>query len=136
MKKQITLLTIVLLGILSTTTAQQQGKKANLNEDGTIAVETITLPENYYNPEQTQVFDQLWRFGEPAHPNFKNSRGTTLADIDNDGIDEIIYGIWNALYALEGDGTVLLEKTVSGTILLPPSVADLNNDGTLEIVLN
>ncbi len=136
MKKQITLFTIVLLGILSTTTAQQQGKKANLNEDGTIAVETITLPENYYNPEQTQVFDQLWRFGEPAHPNLKNSRGTTLADIDNDGIDEVLYGIWNTLYALEGDGTILWEKPVSGTILLPPTVADLDGDGSLEIVLN
>ncbi|HET8803412.1 MAG TPA: T9SS type A sorting domain-containing protein [Aequorivita sp.] len=136
MKKQITLLTFALLGIISTTTAQQQGKKANLSEDGAIIVETLTLPENYYNTEQTQVFDQLWRFGEPAHPNLKNSRGTTLADIDNDGVDEIIYGIWNTLYALEGDGTILWEKPVSGTILLPPTVADLNNDGILEIILN
>ncbi|MDP2685879.1 MAG: T9SS type A sorting domain-containing protein [Aequorivita sp.] len=136
MKKQITLLTFALLGIISTTTAQQQGKKANLNEDGSITVETITVPENYYNTEQTQVFDRLWRFGEPAHPNFKNSRGTTLADIDNDGVDEIIYGIWNTLYALKGDGTILWEKPVSGTILLPPAVADLNNDGILEIILN
>ncbi len=136
MTKQITLITFALLGILSTTTAQQQGKKANLNEDGVIAVETITLPENYYNTEQTQVFDRLWRLGEPAHPNLKNSRGTTLADIDNDGVDEIIYGIWNTLYALEGDGTILWEKPVSGTILLPPTVAHLNNDGILEIILN
>lgn len=136
MKKQITLLTFALFGIISTATAQQQGKKANLNEDGTISVETITLPENYYNTEQTQVFDRLWRFGEPAHPNIKNSRGTTLADIDNDGVGEILYGIWNTLYALNGDGSILWEKAVSGTILLPPTVADLNNDGTLEIILN
>src|SRR5690606_23132467 len=127
---------LLFLGIIATTTAQQQGNFANLNADGTISVETITLSENYFNTEQTQVFDQLWRFGEPAHPNFKNSRGTTLADIDNDGVDEIIYGIWNTLYALKGDGSILWEKAVSGTILLPPTVADLNNDGILEIVLN
>ncbi len=136
MKKTTTLLSLLFLGIISTATAQQQGKMASLNEDGTISVETVTLPENYYNTEQTQVFDQLWRFGEPAHPNFKNNRGTTLADIDNDGVDEILYGIWNTLYALEGDGSILWEKPVSGTILLPPTVADLNNDGTLEIILN
>ncbi|QQX75458.1 MULTISPECIES: T9SS type A sorting domain-containing protein [Aequorivita] len=134
MKKTITLLSALALAIGST--AQQQGKKASLNQDGTISVEMVTLPQDYNNTEQTHVFDQLWRFGEPAHPNFKNSRGTTLADIDNDGIDEILYGIWNTLYALEGNGTILFQKTVSGTILLPPSVADLNNDGTLEIVLN
>lgn len=134
MKKTITLLSALALAIGST--AQQEGKKASLNQDGTISVEMVTLPQDYNNTEQTQVFDQLWRFGEPAHPNFKNSRGTTLADIDNDGIDEILYGIWNTLYALEGNGTILFQKTVSGTILLPPSVADLNNDGTLEIVLN
>ena len=136
MKKATTLLSLLFLGIIATTTAQQQGNFANLNADGTISVETIALPENYFNTEQTQVFDQLWRFGEPAHPNFKNSRGTTLADIDNDGVDEIIYGIWNTLYALKGDGSILWEKAVSGTILLPPTVADLNNDGILEIVLN
>ncbi|MBK5213875.1 MAG: T9SS type A sorting domain-containing protein [Flavobacteriaceae bacterium] len=136
MKKTITLLSVLFLGIASIATAQQQGKKATLNEDGNISVETVTLPENYYNPEQTQVFDLLWRFGEPAHPNIKNSRGTTLADLDNDGVDEILYGIWNTLYALKGDGSVLWEKPVSGTILLPPTVADLDNDGTLEIILN
>ena len=136
MKKTTTLLSFLLLGMVIAATAQQQGKKASLNEDGTISVETVTLPENYYNTEQTQVFDQLWRFGEPAHPNIKNSRGTTLADINNDGIDEILYGIWNTLYALNGDGTILWEKNVSGIILLPPTVADLNNDGTLEIILN
>ncbi|MCG2418403.1 T9SS type A sorting domain-containing protein [Aequorivita sp. F47161] len=136
MKKTTTLLSLLFLGIIATATAQQQGKKASLNEDGTIAVETVTLPENYHNNEQTRVLDRIWRFGEPAHPNIKNSRGVTLADINNDGIDEILYGIWNTLYALKGDGSLLWEKPVSGIILLPPSVADLDGDGTLEIILN
>lgn len=136
MKKNITLLSAIFLCFTTALTAQQTVKKARLNTDGTISVETITLPENYYNQEKNQVFDQLWRYGEPANPSFKNTRGTTLADIDNDGIEEILYGIWNTLYVLKGDGTVLWTKPVSGTILLPPTVADLDNNGTLEIILN
>lgn len=126
----------MLFGIAPIITAQQQGKKATLNEDGTISVENVILPENYNNTEQTQVLDMIWRFGEPTNPTFKNSRGVTLADLDGDGVDEIIFGIWNTLYALKGDGTVLWEKPVSGSILLPPTVVDLNGDGNLEIIVN
>lgn len=136
MKKTITLLSVMLFGIAPIITAQQQGKKATLNEDGTISVENVILPENYNNTEQTQVLDMIWRFGEPTNPTFKNSRGVTLADLDGDGVDEIIFGIWNTLYALKGDGTVLWEKPVSGSILLPPTVVDLNGDGNLEIIVN
>ncbi len=128
------LLSIIGLFVFAIAPAQHQGQKASLNEDGTISVENIELPVNY--GKQPENFDLLWRLGRPANPTFKNTRGTTLADIDNDGIDEILYGINNKLYALKGDGTILFEKTVSGTILLPPSVADLDNDGTLEIAVN
>lgn len=135
MEKNFTLLSLLFLGIFSATTAQETGKKAILNEDGTISVETITLPKNHYE-EKTQVFDMLWRFGQPANPTFKNTRGVTLADIDSDGIDEILYGIDHVLYAFKGDGSILFTKTMSGTILLPPTVADLDTDGTLEIIVN
>lgn len=128
------LLSIIGLFVFAIAPAQNQGQKASLNDDGTISVESIVLPDNY--GKQPENFDLLWRFGRPANPTFKNTRGTTLADIDKDGIDEILYGINNKLYALKGDGNILFEKTVSGTILLPPSVADLDNDGTLEIAVN
>src|SRR5690606_30490752 len=136
MKKTITLFSAILLGITTGLNAQQLAKKASLNADGTISVEEITLPENYDSERQPQVFDMLWRYGQPANPTFKNTRGVTLADIDNDGVDEILYGIASTLYALKGDGTELWTKPVSGTIILPPSVADMDNDGTLEIILN
>lgn len=136
MKKTTNLLSILFLGVVTLATAQQQGKKATLNEDGTISVETVTLPDDYYIQERTQAMDLIWRYGQPANPTFKNTRGTTLADIDNDGVDEILYGINKTLYALKGDGTVLWEKPVSGAILLPPTVADLDSDGTLEIIVN
>ncbi len=136
MKKTITLLSAIFLGATVISTAQQQGKKASLNEDGTISVETVILPDNYNNSKQPQVFDRIWRLGKPTNPTFKNTRGVTLADIDNDGVDEILFGIWNTLYALKGDGSVFWDKTLSGTILLPPTVADLDDDGTLEIIVN
>ena len=44
MKKTITLLSVMLFGIAPIITAQQQGKKATLNEDGTISVENLILP--------------------------------------------------------------------------------------------
>ncbi len=136
MKRTTTLLSILFFAVASHGSAQQQGQKASLNEDGTISVESIIMSENYHRPGQTNSFDRIWQFGQPAHPNIKNSRGVTLADLDNDGIDEILYGIWNTLYAFKGDGTILWSKQVSGTILLPPTVADLNGDGSLEIILN
>lgn len=136
MKKILTLLAAIFLGIAPSITAQHQGKIANLLEDGTISVKDIALPENYNSSQHIQAVDQLWEFGQPANPTFKNTRGVTLADLDNDGVDEILYGIWNTLYVLKGDGTVLWTKPVSGTITLPPTVADLNGDGALEIILN
>ncbi|WP_310991064.1 T9SS type A sorting domain-containing protein [Aequorivita marina] len=136
MKKQITLLSAILFGIAPVMNAQQQGKAASLNEDGTISVKKISLPQNYAKSSETQTFDRIWRFGQPANPSFKNTRGVTLADLDNDGVDEIIYGINSTLYALKGDGSILWEKAVSGTITLPPTVVDLDNDGTVEVILN
>ncbi|MBT0606554.1 T9SS type A sorting domain-containing protein [Aequorivita echinoideorum] len=136
MKKRLLLLSTVILGFLPAVEAQQMGKKASLNEDGTISVETALLPASETNPGRTQVADLIFKYGQPAHPNFKNTRGTTLADLDGDGVDEILYGIWNTLYAIKGDGTLLWEKDVSGTITLPPTAMDMDGDGMVEIVLN
>ncbi|MGB3343054.1 MAG: FG-GAP-like repeat-containing protein [Aequorivita sp.] len=136
MIKTTSLLSVIAFGLCSLATAQQTLNKASLQEDGSISVETITLLENYFNPEQSQVFNLLWRFGRPANPTFKNTRGVTLADLNNDGIDEILYGIDKKLFILNGDGSIFLEKSVSGTIILPPTVADLDGDGNLEIAFN
>lgn len=138
MNKKLNTTFFALLIALTPSVAQTMlGKKASLNEDGTLHVETVTLPEYYTTVSQREVSpSQLFRFGEPANPQIKNSRGTTLADIDNDGIDEIIYGIDTTLYALEGDGTILWTKEVLGPILLPPTVVDMDEDGDMEVIVN
>ncbi len=115
--------------------AQQQGKQAFMHADGTFSVEAIELPYSSDRPEDSD-FELLWRFGEVADGTFKNTRGVTLADLDNDGVEEIIYGIKNTLYAFNGDGTILWERTLSGIITHPPTAVDLNGDGSVEIVVN
>jgi len=124
------------LSLLITGLAAQEklGQNATLNEDGTINIEQVSLPESLL--EKNRQADLLFSFGEPANPQIKNSRGVTIADVDNDGVDEILYGIDTKLYALEGDGTILWEKDVLGPILLPPSAMDIDGDGNIEIAVN
>jgi|TARA_R100000479_G_scaffold34767_1_gene15213 hypothetical protein len=137
MKKQVLLSCLVTFFGMNYITAQTEiGKKATLTENGTIEVEDVQFPMNENATENKQQADVLFKFGRPTNPQVKNSRGVTLADIDNDGVNEILYGIDTTLYALEGDGNVLWEKTVLGPILLPPTAVDIDQDGDIEIIVN
>src|SRR5690606_8982261 len=60
----------------------------------------------------------------------------TIADIDQDGIEDIVFATYNKLYAINGDGTMKWERTLTGTATLPPTVADITGDGNMEIVQN
>lgn len=130
-----TLLTVSMLLLLCTSLFAQNtmGKKATLNEDGTISVTAIEVPQTRASNQGGNV---LFTFEREASPQVKNSRGVTLADLDGDGTEEVIYGINTTLYALNGDGNIVFEKEVEGLILLPPSIADLNDDGSPEIIVN
>ncbi|HUH36296.1 MAG TPA: T9SS type A sorting domain-containing protein [Moheibacter sp.] len=115
--------------------SQNYNKVASMNEQGEITVKEIQnlnqKNSNLLAPELTPFLE----FGAPSHF-IKNTRGLTLADLDGDGTEELIFGINEKLYALKGDGTLLFEKEMGLPVLLPPAVADLNNDGKPEIVLN
>jgi hypothetical protein len=115
---------------------QQIGKKAVLLEDGSFSAEEILLPEELANARGG--FTQLdnFPFETLAHPNFKNFRGAAVADINNNGQHEILFAAWNKLYALDGDGEIIWERTLNGTATLPPTIADINGDGNLEIIQN
>ncbi|MDT0556829.1 T9SS type A sorting domain-containing protein [Patiriisocius hiemis] len=129
-------LTLALIFFAILTNAQNEiGKKATLLEDGTIRVETVLLPSESSNQNKSST-DLLFSFGEPANPAIKNSRGVTIADVNNDGIEEILYGIDTELYVIDGNGDILWQKTVLGPILLPPTVMDMDGDGEVEIALN
>ena len=66
---------------------------------------------------------------------YMNVRGLCLADLDGDGIDEIIFGADTAIYAYRGDGTCLWRVDLQGIAYYPPSCADIDNDGNLEILM-
>ncbi len=129
------LLVLCLSALFTTTLIAQKslGKQATLNEDGTISVSEVEIPQSRVSGQGGNV---LFTFERPANPAIKNSRGVTLADLNDDGVEEIIFGINTTLFALNGDGTIFFEKAVEGPILLPPSIADLDDDGSPEIIIN
>ncbi|WP_432411518.1 T9SS type A sorting domain-containing protein [Rasiella sp. SM2506] len=134
MKKNI-LFGLTLLASIGLTAQNEMGKEATLLENGTILVKNVPLPP-YLNSQNKQVEDKIFEFGRPANPSIKNSRGVTIADLDGDGINEILYGIDTELFVLNGAGEIIWQKTVEGPILLPPTVGDLDGDGIVEIAVN
>lgn len=66
---------------------------------------------------------------------YMNARGLCLADLDGNGTDEIIFGADTAIYAYKGDGTCLWRVDLQGIAYYPPSCADIDNDGNLEILM-
>lgn len=112
------------------------GQKASLNEDGSIFLEPIQLDINDMEPKSNFEILEGFPFGSPANPSFKNFRGAAIGDIDADGQDEIIFGANSKLIALKGNGQVLWTKNLSGTIIYPPSIADMDGDEQMEIIIN
>lgn len=125
------LLTYLFIGCPFLITAQIQ--QAFLLENGVIRVEETSIQNNI---ESRSNFQQLEGFPKafPANSTFKNFRNLTLADLDGDGNDEVIFGANDKLYAFTSKG-LLWEKEVIGTAIYPPTVADVNADGRFEIVL-
>jgi hypothetical protein len=70
----------------------------------------------------------------------------SIADVNNDGIPEVIFGAWDMrMYVVRGTDGVALRGTgttpfnywpaeMLDTIWSSPAIADLNNDGKLEII--
>lgn len=116
--------------------AQTNARKATLGEDGRLYFENIHI-DLIANPS-TREFTPLsgFPFGHKANPTFKNTRGATLADVDGDGQDEILFGADSVLYCLNGDGSVLWTRATTGTIILAPTVGDMDGDGSMEIAIN
>lgn len=116
--------------------AQHNAKKASLGDDGRIHYEDVTIDLSILSGNRDISELAGFPFGRPANPTFKNTRGATLADIDGDGIDEILFGADTVFYCLKGDGTILWKRTMTGTNILPPTVGDMNGDGNMEIAVN
>ncbi|MCB2208361.1 MAG: T9SS type A sorting domain-containing protein [Bacteroidetes bacterium] len=112
------------------------GKKASLNADASINLESIAIPEELASIRSDFEMLDGFPFGRQANASFKNFRGATLADIDQDGVKEILFGANSTLFVIEGNGDILWSRVLSGTIIFPPSVADMDMDDDLEIIVN
>ena len=115
-------------------TFSQGWQKAVLTEELTIKVENVYAPAGF-NSEK-QAMDQMTGFpvAVTGNASFKNMRNLTLADINGDQIQDIVFVADSKLYVWTYQG-MLWEKTIIGTGIYPPSVADINMDGFNEIVL-
>ncbi|MCK9451546.1 MAG: FG-GAP-like repeat-containing protein [Bacteroidales bacterium] len=133
--KNLSLLIISLLLITTASFAQQKAYKASLTADGRVTTEQVNIDFDQY-VDASKSFDQIPGFPlkMEASPNFKNFRGVTLADINQDGSDEILVASNKKLNVYNGDGSLLWQKNLTGTAIYPPSVADMDGNGTIGIV--
>ena len=115
--------------------AQRPGTRAYLDDQGRVMTETV----------EGVPMPPLVREGLAPMPGFplsfgsnttyKPMRGLALADLNNDGADEILLSHNDQLNVIDGHGNVVWSQPlVGGMAQYPPAVADLDNDGDLEIV--
>jgi outer membrane protein assembly factor BamB len=73
---------------------------------------------------------EIWTYtaGDDIHT------GVCLADVDGDGLYEVLFGCNdNYLYCLESDGTLKWKYEADASIIGGLSVSDLDKDGKVEI---
>lgn len=76
---------------------------------------------------------RLWSY--PVHDYMYH--GTAIADLDNDGKPELLIGAYNdTLYCINGENgsTAWKYKATGGYIGSPASIADIDNDGSCDVV--
>ncbi len=132
MKK--TLLLLALFSLSLGLTAQQPATRAFIDEDGIIKTESVLtqLP-----PASRDALTPMPGFplSFGSNTTYKPMRGLALADLNNDGSDEIILCHNEEINVIDGQGNVLWTQTlVGGMAQYPAAVGDINKDGILEIV--
>ena len=132
MKK--TLLLLALFSLSLGLVAQQPATRAFIDEDGIIRTETI---QTQLPPAARDGLTPMSGFplSFSSNTTYKPMRGLALADLNNDGADEIILCHNDAINVIDGQGNILwTQPLVGGMAQYPAAVGDINNDGILEIV--
>lgn len=132
MKK--TLLLLALFSFSLGLVAQQPATRAFIDTDGIIKTESVLtqLP-----PASRDGLTPMPGFplNFSSNTTYKPMRGLALADLNNDGADEIILCHNEEINVIDGQGNVLwTQPLVGGMAQYPAAVGDINKDGILEIV--
>ena len=132
--KKTSLLLLALFSLSLGLSAQQTATRAYMNEDGIIKTETVVaqLP-----PAARDGLAPMPGFpmSFASNSTYKPVRGLALADLNNDGADEIILAHNEEINVIDGEGNIVwTQPLVGGMGQYPATVGDINNDGTLEIV--
>ena len=132
MKK--TLLLLALFSLSLGLVAQQPATRAFIDTDGIIKTESVLtqLP-----PASRDGLTPMPGFplSFSSNTTYKPMRGLALADLNNDGADEIILCHNDEINVIDGQGNVLwTQPLVGGMAQYPAAVGDINKDGILEIV--
>jgi len=132
MKK--TLLLLALFTLSLGLAAQQPAVRAFIDEDGIIKTESVlTQLPSASRDALTPMPGFPLSFS--SNTTYKPMRGLALADLNNDGADEIILCHNEEINVIDGQGNVLWTQTlVGGMAQYPAAVGDINKDGILEIV--
>ena len=114
--------------------AQQPITRAFIDEDGIIKTESVLtqLP-----PASRDGLTPMPGFplSFSSNTTYKPMRGLALADLNNDGADEIILCHNEEINVIDGQGNVLwTQPLMGGMAQYPAAVGDINKDGILEIV--
>ena len=132
MKK--TLLLLALFSFSLGLVAQQPATRAFIDTDGIIKTESVLtqLP-----PASRDGLTPMPGFplSFSSNTTYKPMRGLALADLNNDGADEIILCHNEEINVIDGQGNILwTQPLVGGMAQYPAAVGDINKDGILEIV--
>lgn len=132
MKK--TLLLLALFSFSLGLVAQQPATRAFIDTDGIIQTESVLT---HLPPASRDGLTPMPGFplSFSSNTTYKPMRGLALADLNNDGADEIILCHNEEINVIDGQGNVLwTQPLVGGMAQYPAAVGDINKDGILEIV--
>ncbi len=130
---------ILLLGsLLVSHHLEAQWRIAQVQPDGLISTHAISAPEQVPVKSSRSSPEIRLREGYPlifaADPVFKNFRNITLADLDGDGADEIIFAVASRLMVYRKE-SLWWSRDLLGLARFPVAVGDLENDGIEDLVV-